>query len=68
LFLILAAMIVIGLGLARFALTNPEVDQSASAPATAGQLVATLEAKVAGNAEDLSAWQQLASALLQEAT
>jgi tetratricopeptide (TPR) repeat protein len=61
-------MIVIGLGLARFAFTEPTVDESASAPATPGELVASLEAKIAGNPEDLSAWQQLAGALLQEAT
>lgn len=61
-----AALVVMG-GLARFILTKPEVRVLPAAPTNSFDLVASLGAQVVANPNNLSAWQQLASAHLQAA-
>jgi cytochrome c-type biogenesis protein CcmH/NrfG len=66
--LTIASVVVVVMGLARFVLTEPEVVQPTADPVTTVELVASLEAQVASNPEDLLSWQQLGTAYLHAAT
>ena len=64
----IAASAVIVMGLARFVLVNGEADRPPATVARSVEIVASLEARVATDPTNLSAWQGLGAAYLQAAT
>ena len=66
--LMVAAVVLVALGLARFNFNQPEVDPLPATVLTTREKVASLEAEVVSAPNVLFSWQELASAHIQAAT